>query len=421
MNNDTQSPQDKADIILEEHGLVRHASPATSRAKEPPEPLPVYVTASNAAASQINHSSPSPQPLNGGALSADVSSAYFPANEALLRIRREMPEIFRRAAAKVASGELELIGWGLTRPRVQKLSAEYEGKQWFFIGDIHGDFLAWHRLFERVRHEKDFRLCFLGDLVDRGPYHIECFAALLEAVEQYPGRILWLLGNHDEGLYFNPKLEKHFASSVEPAEFADYLNTRCDGADPEQQRGWGNLFIDVARRLPRAMLFPDGLLATHGGIPLQDRWETLKTLEAFHHQRSLGDFTWSRATDYPSKLGWKYDPARRATSSAFDFGYKDLEGFCKAVETIFPVKRIVRGHDHVADGFEQPAKYKAVPLLTVNGFGFNYLTNSAAHYRPRLALGVAVANELPRCEEVPYSPEEYAAIYLPSSNETTKC
>jgi len=345
-----------------------------------------------------------------------IPGGYVMATDALNRIRADKAGIFQRAAAKVESGELSLIGWGLSLPRVQKLTAEHEGKPWFFIGDIHGDFLAWHRLLERVRQEKDFRLCFLGDLVDRGPLNIECFAAILEAAEKYPNQILWILGNHDEGLRFNPnpKAEKKFSSKVEPAEFVDILNTQHDGISPLQLETWGKLFISICSRLPRAVLFSDGLLATHGGVPLQDRWGTLKTLEAFHHERALGDFTWARATNYPSKLGWKYDPEKRLTSSTFEFGYKDMDGFCKAVETIFPVKRVVRGHDHVENGFEVPANYKNIPLLTINGFGFNYLSNSVANYRPKLALGFAVPGQLPRVDEVAYLPEEHADVYPPT-------
>lgn len=342
---------------------------------------------------------------------------YILANDELKDIRARMAEIFQRAAAKVASGELPLIGWGFSFPRVQKLAAEHEGKPWFFMGDIHGDFLAWHRLFERVRQEKDFRLCFLGDLVDRGPKDIECFAALLAAAEKYPSQILWILGNHDEGLRFNVGAEKRFSSRVEPAEFVDYLNATNDGITPQQLENWGKLFIDICQRLPRAVLFKDGLLATHGGVPLQDRWENLKTLEAFQDARTLEDFTWSRATNYPSKLGWKYDPKRRATSSAFEFGYNDFAGFCKAVEQVFPVKRMVRGHDHVESGSEEPANYKDTEnnktMLTINGFGFNYLNNSVANYRPKLALGVSISGRLPHVEEITYQPGEYAGVYPP--------
>jgi hypothetical protein len=175
----------------------------------------------------------------------------------------------------------------------------------------------------------------------------------------------------------------------------------------------GRLFFNVCQRLPRAVLFNDGLLLTHGGVPLQDRWDSLKTLEAFHHERSLGDFTWTRATNYPSKQGWKYSPDKRIVSSAFEYGYKDLDGFCKAVESVFPVKRIVRGHDHVEHGFEQPALYKNTPILTLNGFGFHYISNSVADYRPNLVLGMGVPGALPKVEQVPYLPEEHMAVYPP--------
>ncbi len=340
-----------------------------------------------------------------------ASSDYMSAADALKRIRAEMTAIFQRAAAKVDSGELPLIGWGLSLPRVQTLASEHEGKPWFFIGDIHGDFLAWHRLFERVRQENDFRVCFLGDLVDRGPLDIECFAALLEAVEQYPNQILWILGNHDEGIRFDAKAQEPFGSSVDPAEFTDYLNANHTGIDPQVKQAWGRLFIEICRRLPRAVLYADGLLATHGGVPFRDRWPSLKTMEAFHHPRALGDFTWVRLIDWPKKNNIRYDVEKRKTSSAFELGYEDLEEFCKTVDTVFPVKRVIRGHDHVEGGFEVPASYKNIPLMTINGFGFNHINNSLEKYRPTLALGVGVPGQLPRVEEVAYSPEEHVEIY----------
>jgi hypothetical protein len=339
-----------------------------------------------------------------------IPARCIPAHEDFERIRSKMADIFKEASTKVESGELPLIGWGLSQPRVQHLESCHEGKTWYFIGDIHGDFLAWHCLFERVRQNEDFRLCFLGDLVDRGPYHLECFAALLEAAQRYPNQILWILGNHDEVLSYDPN-KKQFISSVEPSEFSEWLNTPHDDFSARQLEDWGNLFVAVCRSLPRAILFSDGLLATHGGVPLQDRWETLNNMEAFNHQRTLADFTWTRAASFPSKLGWKIDPERRKKSSDFSFGYKDLDGFCKAVEEVFPVKRIVRGHDHVQDGWELPEGYKSVPVLTINGFGFNYLSNSTEKYRLRLTLGVGIPGELPRVEEVPYTAEEYANMH----------
>jgi hypothetical protein len=332
----------------------------------------------------------------------------------LNRVRAAMPDILKQATEQLNFGCLPFLFWGAQWSPVQKVGEHAHGK-WFFIGDIHGDFFALHTLLEEVSRHPDSYVCFLGDLVDRGPHGIECFAKLLEFAEkqrissgQRFSRIVWLLGNHDEGISINPRAEKKFRSSVEPAEFVDFLNAEILSSLQENELNeWGCLFIDICERLPRALLFDSGLLATHGGIPLEDRWPYFKSHESLHHKRCLGDFTWTRAAQVPTKKGWKYDPARRLYSSSFEYGYKDLEGFCKAVEPLFPMKYLVRGHDHVEGGFEIPVEYKATPLLTLNGFGFNYLSNSFKDYRPTLVLGTSGGGEFPKVHHVTYQIDQF--------------
>ncbi len=336
------------------------------------------------------------------------------ASQALQRLRKTWTEILDRVQDKVERGQLELFGWGLTRPRVQLLSAAEAVGNWYFIGDLHNDYLAWHTLFARVAQDPDFRLCFLGDLIDRGPHHIECLAALLEAVERFPGRILWILGNHEDGIGFNAKKgegEPRYVSKVHPSEFVDWLNAGSPDLNQVKADRILRLLAEICRRLPRAVVFPDGLLATHGGVPLADRWASLVSLEAFHHPRVLDDFTWTRAAEVPIRRGWQYAPDKRARSSDFDYGWRDLEGFVKAVEPVMTIRRVVRGHDHVAGGAEQPKGYQAVPLLTLNAFGFDYLSNDTARYRQTLALGRAAPGALPDVLQVPVPLDQYHAIY----------
>jgi hypothetical protein len=105
-----------------------------------------------------------------------------------------------------------------------------------------------------------------------------------------------------------------------------------------------------------------------------------------------------------------YDSDKRKRSSDFEFGYKDFNKFCQSVAEVFPVKRAVRGHDHVESGAQFLKEYTEYPVLTLNGFGFDYLTNSVKNYR-KLALGVGVLDELPRVEYVSYSDQDYEDIY----------
>jgi len=292
---------------------------------------------------------------------------------------------------------------------------------WYIMGDIHGDFLAWHRLLSRIEEDPHFRLCFLGDMVDRGPYSVECFASIIDAAFRHPGRILWIAGNHDTAIRSvagpGPRASV-FESAVHPAEFVEWLNTGDDVEDVEARQAWGRLFVAVCERLPRALLFPSGLLATHGGIPLPDRWDDLLSLEALEDPRVLEDFTWTRAAAVPRRVGYRHDLARRARSSDFEFGWKDFDEFCQVVsriEGVPPVSHLVRGHDHVPGGWEQPHQYPGTSLLTTNGFGFNHLTNSTQSYRPTLTMGRLA--DLHRTDiariDVGYTTAEHSALYPP--------
>jgi hypothetical protein len=354
-----------------------------------------------------------------------VTPATIPAQTALSAIRAQMPDLLVRAERAVRTGTLPLLGWGRRQPRVRLLDRTLERDPWYIVGDIHGDFLAWHRLLSRVEEDALFRLCFLGDLVDRGPYSIECFAALLDAAFRHPGEILWIAGNHDTAIRAVSRPTPDgpaFESAVHPAEFVDWLNATDIASEDESERevrmAWGRLFVSICERLPRALLFPSGLLATHGGIPLPDRWDDLLSLEALEDPRVLEDFTWTRAATVPKRVGFRHDLARRARSSDFEYGWKDFEEFCQVIsriEGVPPVSRIVRGHDHVAAGWEQPHQYPGSSLLTTNGFGFHHLTNSTQNYRATLTMGrVADARtaDIVRVE-VEYAPEEHQALYPP--------
>lgn len=376
-----------------------------------PTTIPVALVASSAGSPSGGR-----DPVDSSLPSSSASETTRPSSAALselLRIREAIPGLLEQATTQVNFGDLPFLFWGRQWSPVQKVG-DHGRSKWFFIGDIHGDFFALHHLLEEVQKEPSAYVCFLGDLVDRGPHGVECFARLLEfANERFSltgsPRVVWILGNHDEGIVYRPRGEKKFLSSVEPAEFVDYLNGELEThLTPEGLVRWGQLFVDVCDRLPRALIFESGLIAAHGGIPLEDRWPFLKTFEALQHPRCLGDFTWTRATRAPFKKGWKFDAPRRAYSSSFEFGFRDFQGFCNAVAGLFKVRGLVRGHDHVTGGHESPAEYAETPLLTINGFGFNYLNNSYALYRNSLVIAVSEDGEMPRVVEVSFSPESLA-------------
>ena len=412
-------PISEAPPLAAPPGSGKEAAPPPLHEKSPAEPPSGQDPVCSAVEIARARTDPSPT-VSESTSSGGTPPASGAALAELRRIREAMPGLLEKAATQVNCGTLPFLFWG-RQWRPVEMVGEFSCLKWYFIGDIHGDFFALHHLLEEAHKEPDAFVCFLGDLVDRGPHGVECFARLLEfANEQFSRsgspRVVWILGNHDEGIVYRPRAEKKFVSSVEPAEFVDYLNGELEThVTADELVSWGQLFVDVCERLPRALIFESGLIAAHGGIPLEDRWPYLTTLEALQHPRCLGDFTWTRATRAPFKRGWKFDALRRSYSSSFEFGFRDFQGFRNAVAGLFKVGALVRGHDHVVGGHEIPAEYAETPLLTINGFGFHYLSNSYALYRDSLVIAVSEGGDLPGVVEVSF-PRESLEEFVRSEN-----
>lgn len=76
----------------------------------------------------------------------------------------------------------------------------------FAVGDVHG---CYHTLLEVLQHWRPTEelLVQTGDLVDRGRYAPECVELARELEAYYPGRTVFLLGNHEYEmqLHFGPR------------------------------------------------------------------------------------------------------------------------------------------------------------------------------------------------------------------------
>ena len=329
----------------------------------------------------------------------------------LLDIQQRLPEAIARIEASVAAGEWPFLcdAAGGGRHVVGFTEAECGPlESWFLIGDIHGDFFALLTLLETARALKsDFRIAFLGDLVDRGEQHAECLVLLFEFAQTHPGRVLWLAGNHDIA-FSRSGLAAAMHSAVEPSECLDYINDVSSNA--AWRNVFGSLIAALPSRLPRAALFPDGLLLSHGGFPLTDRLDGLAGLDDaqklawLETPENLQDFTWTRLTRFPRKI-----PNR--AHKGCQYGYRDFQAFREAMGISFPVQRLVVGHEHPADGWEQ---FDSYPAVVLSGFGFDYLLGAPekfAHFKKRLVMGVARAGRLPLRIDVDYPSQELTDIY----------
>jgi hypothetical protein len=337
-----------------------------------------------------------------------------PADE-LVRIRRAMPRLLIDLSLRMRPGgrPFPLIHFGETH-KVVRVSPETAGsaEDWFFIGDLHGDFFALHSM---LRHAESLhpgcKVLFLGDMVDRGDHPFECIFLLLEWGLNHPGRLAWIAGNHDIAFDL-PEGASTFTSLVSPAELLQVLH-RSDALEGFR-RELGRFFVELGRGLPRALLFPDGLMATHGGFPLVDLHaqgaaiaDEAGYLDWLSSPACLKDFTWTRIHRAPKKL-----PDRHSTGA--QYGFKDFEAFCALKPQWFPVQRMITGHEHPSDGFAVHPTYKINPAMTLVGFGFDdmrAMPQAYGHYAENLHLGRGRTGALPDVIVLPVDRSELEWMY----------
>ncbi|MBR4612791.1 MAG: metallophosphoesterase, partial [Kiritimatiellae bacterium] len=236
----------------------------------------------------------------------------------------------------------------------------------WFVGDLHGDLLALEAALTYIDAHSELppTIVFLGDLFDRFNYGLEVVMRVIALIIERPGKILWIAGNHDDGLFFD-ELNLRFASHVIPAEFVDFLNAH------EEYHDFGKFLIGLCQQLPRALFLPDGLFVAHGGCPSFDMnrfgyvIDEIQNLIELEQPDILRSFIWGRIIpDQDDKSG-------------DEVGKNDLIHFMEQAGKLigFPIKRMLRGHDHCKESRHQFFDYyfPEVPVLTLTTMSAWYL------------------------------------------------
>ncbi|VTT96668.1 phosphoprotein phosphatase : Calcineurin-like phosphoesterase OS=Microvirga lotononidis GN=MicloDRAFT_00032980 PE=4 SV=1: Metallophos [Gemmataceae bacterium] len=242
----------------------------------------------------------------------------------------------------------------------------------WIIGDVHADVLALATAIEyasRVsKHEgREPSFVFLGDFIDRGPHDHETLLLLFGLVMKHPERVCVIPGNHDVDLRWGEKAQR-FGVSIQPAEYCERLNELLD-ADPslgQEEVQLARLAIEFWKGRPKAVFLPDGTALSHGGFPHTDLHDALRTRADLGAKRCLDDFLWARLSESVKKR-----PNRG--NRGHEFGSRDFAQFCQVMgrEGLgVPLRRLIRGHDHVAERWQLPDEYRDFPVVTINAMGW---------------------------------------------------
>lgn len=230
----------------------------------------------------------------------------------------------------------------------------------WFIGDIHGDLLGLDTAIKYIdTTSPDSTIFFLGDLFDDEGFGLEVLLRVFQLIVERPGRIGYVVGNHDVSLRCAAGSPTTFSSSVSPCDFADFLN---EHRMKEVIGRVGQRATQFFAAAPRAIFLPDGLIATHGGVPLVSRLPDLKSPEDLERSECLQDFVWTRAHERARKK------IPNPTSKTSEFGFEDFARFCEYASTSLGVRaaRMVRGHDHFEAGYSTYERWTVNQCVTIN-------------------------------------------------------
>ncbi len=97
--------------------------------------------------------------------------------------------------------------------RSRKIYLFNKKNEYYLIGDIHSDSISIHNIlnkvefFNKIVENKDLKLIFMGDYVDRGKEHLKTLQNILMLKYLFPNNIFLLRGNHDGGEYSNNEVK----------------------------------------------------------------------------------------------------------------------------------------------------------------------------------------------------------------------
>ena len=210
----------------------------------------------------------------------------------------------------------------------------------WFVGDIHGDILAFRAAMAFMASNSTHRpiYVFLGDLFDRNPFGLNVLIESVRLLRDDPDSVFFIAGNHDDGLEWT---EAGFLSRITPHQFSDELNAFGD----EITKEFARQYVRISKKLPVGLVLPNGVFATHGGVPsrperaVKNIWEGLdakgvkKLIAAKRSEFLCNRFQKDVST------GTKLSP---------DFSWAEIVNFGEAVEKVYgvAVRCMVRGHDH---------------------------------------------------------------------------
>ena len=217
------------------------------------------------------------------------------------------------------------------------------------IGDLHGDLKSLMRLLEIINLENPKYIIFLGDIVDRGLYQLECLILILALKIKDSNRYYLLKGNH-ETLEVNQKY----------GFFQDFLNRF---KDPKKF----NHVTATYNALPYCALINESILCLHGGIP--EEFNAINRLKGI--RTSEINLTYENTAKILLQIMWN-DPKPKLKGFTESFRGRDIKFFGEDVFTDFmrenKLDYLIRAHERFPEGYKWFFKNQLLSIFSAANY-----------------------------------------------------
>ena len=214
-----------------------------------------------------------------------------------------------------------------------ELTVKDINKEVFVIGDLHGNMKSLLKINKTIEQANPKYVIFLGDIVDRGPYQLECLILILALKIKQPNKYIFLKGNH-ESLEINQSY----------GFYQDFIFKFKD------QKKFKDV-LALYKVLPICAVVNRTVLCLHGGIP--EDFEVLEKLKGVKTQDPASLF--KNVAKSLKQIMWN-DPKSNLTGFSDSFRGIDIKNFGEDVFTDFMEKNklnyLIRSHELYPEGYK---------------------------------------------------------------------
>jgi|SRR5579864_2001219 len=220
------------------------------------------------------------------------------------------------------------------------------------VGDLHGDLQSLQQILKEIDYEnflsnRNNKLIFLGDYVDRGSHSIGVLYTVCYLKQKYQDSVILMRGNHEAYMEF-PFLAYDLPLKI----------IQCFGA--EHEKTIYNKISTLFQSLYLVAIIQNKLLLVHGGLPTEIEYNNFKKVIKTgqldnEHKKMLEELLWNDPRIIKNEECW--EKSRRTYGRHFGID------ITKRWLTMSKTEVLVRGHEP-CNGFKIDHDDKVLTLFS---------------------------------------------------------